>query len=217
MSLDDDAHEFGHHFKQGGWRLAFLVARCCDPSTNGGRPSKDENCSQVNGPKVPFRRFAEMAGVSPATVHYHYNAWQLAAEEGHCTPAEKLSPDSDDGGRDDLGEGDEEDRELFLKFYRQVREPKTGKGAHNNPQTGRSSSASGRSRRRATPTSTKGSPSGTPRSDATEHPLYGLVLAINGLSDALKRDLPASAVVSAAEKVASKQNRAALRRVVGIL
>jgi hypothetical protein len=27
MSLDNDAREFGQHFKQGGWRLGLLVAR----------------------------------------------------------------------------------------------------------------------------------------------------------------------------------------------
>lgn len=225
MSVDEDARAFGQHFKQGGWRLAFIVARCCDPTSKGGRPSQDENCSRVNGSeKVSFRRFAEMAGVSPATVLYHYKAWQLAAEEGHCTPAVQLRPDSDDGGRDDLGEGDEEDRKLWLKFYRQIREPQTGGAEKDRTQAGRSSSSGRKSRGKANSAKTGNQSDSTRQrngacseTDSTSHPLYGLLLDLNQLTDELKRGNPAASVISAAEKVADAKHRAALRRFIGVL
>ncbi|WP_156660677.1 hypothetical protein [Mycobacterium sp. 852002-10029_SCH5224772] len=216
MSIEEDARAFGQHFKQGGWRLAFLVARSCDPESKGGRPPLDGNRSPVNGTgKVSFRSFAEMAGVSPATVHYHYNAWKLAAEEGHCAPPVQLLPDSEDGGRDDLAEGDEEDRKLWLKFYRQVRESGNGPKSHGG-RAGHRSSSGRKSRAKADSAAGHSQSDSTSRSN-TEHPLYGLLLDINRLADELKFGSATTSLVAAAKKVASKEHRAALCRVTGAI
>ncbi len=147
MSLDDDAREFGQHFKQGGWRLGFLVARCCDPSSKGGRPPKDENRSQVNSSgKVSFRQFAEMAGVSPAHVSYCFRAWESAADDDHVPHAENLSPD-DDQALDHIEENDEDTRDGWLTYYRKVRdggEDEQPAEEQNRPH-GRTGSGSGKS------------------------------------------------------------------------
>lgn len=224
MSVEQDARAFGQHIKQGGWRLAFLVARSCDPTSKGGRPSQDENCSQENGSaKVSFRRFAEMAGVSASTVFYHYNAWQLAAEEGHCTPACQLMPDSEDGGRDDLEEVDEENRELWRKFYRMVRESNIGDTETKVAPKGRKSSEGRKRTTKADQQSheaSEGSASQTCEpGDPKAHPLYELLLAINELSDHLKPGHAASVadIVASAKRVATRRHRAALVRITGAM
>jgi hypothetical protein len=91
MSLDDDAHVFGQHF-QGGWQLGLLVARNVHKQAGAGRPSKSEPVRN----KVAPANFADKAGVSERTVQWYRNAWARAAEDGHCTPADELSPGDDD-------------------------------------------------------------------------------------------------------------------------
>jgi hypothetical protein len=87
MPVDDDAREFGQHFKQGGWRLGLLVARNVEPHKGQGkpRPPVDEAASPVadeKPSKVSGTEFAAKAGVSKQCVAYYYKAWQLAADEG---------------------------------------------------------------------------------------------------------------------------------------
>jgi hypothetical protein len=158
MPVDDDAREFGQHVKQGGWRLGFLVARCCDPSSKGGRPPKEENRPQVNSSgKVSLREFAAKAGVSPAQISYCYKAWQLAAEDGHCAPAEQLSPEDEDGSREDLEEDDEHTRESWLTYYRKARDGDQGGDIGGEPaeEQNRSSSRRGSGGRKQSTPETK--------------------------------------------------------------
>ncbi|GFG95315.1 hypothetical protein [Mycobacterium timonense] len=92
MSIEDDAARFGRHF-EGGWQLGLLVARNVHKQTGAGRPK-----SELVRNKVSCAEFAAKAEVSERTVQLYYDTWQLAAKEGHCTPAEQLSP----GGEDSL-------------------------------------------------------------------------------------------------------------------
>jgi hypothetical protein len=123
MSLDDDAAKFGRHF-QGGWQLGLLVARNVNKRAKPGKPPKSE---QVRN-KVSCAKFAELANVSERTVQWFYDAWQLAAEEGHCTPAELLMPGSEDPKLSGIDLRSHEFRELWRKYYREAR-PNAAGGA----------------------------------------------------------------------------------------
>jgi hypothetical protein len=107
MSLEDDAAVFGGNF-EGGWQLGLLVARNVHKRTQAGRPSKSE---QVRN-KVSCAKFAEKAEVSERTVQLFYDAWQLAAEAGHCTSADELLPGEEDPKLAGI------DPELWRKYYR---------------------------------------------------------------------------------------------------
>jgi hypothetical protein len=132
MSLDNDAREFGQHFKQGGWRLGLLVARNVEPHKGQGkpRPQVDEaaNATADEKPtKVSGTDFATKSGVSKQCVAYYYKAWQLAAEDGKCPHAETLSPD--DEVLDDIEEDDEHTREMWSKYLEKARTPAKPGGA----------------------------------------------------------------------------------------
>jgi hypothetical protein len=122
MPVDDDAREFGKHFKQGGWRLGLLVARNVEP----GSPGRPGNRSPENvSDKVSMSKFAELAGVSKSHVSYCFKAWQLAAGEGLCPHAETLSPD--DEVLDDIEQDDEHMLEKWPKYLEKAKEPQEPK------------------------------------------------------------------------------------------
>jgi hypothetical protein len=83
-----DATEFGHHIRQGGWRLGLLVARC----VFAGKPSARINAHQVEIGKVSTSVFARQAGIDQKTVQRYLNAWDLAAESGLVKRAADLAP-----------------------------------------------------------------------------------------------------------------------------
>lgn len=114
MSIEDNAAAFGRYF-EGGWQLGLYVARSVHKQSGVGRPPKSE---QVRN-KVSCARFAGLAGVSERTVQLYYDAWQLAAEGGRCTPVEQLSPDDEDPLLQDANTT--EMRELWRKLYREAR------------------------------------------------------------------------------------------------
>ncbi|MCX5045500.1 hypothetical protein OG921_20240 [Aldersonia sp. NBC_00410] len=58
--MDDDAREFGQHFKQGGWRLGLLVARNVEHGGAGGRPAENRSLENGSG-KVSMSQFADLA------------------------------------------------------------------------------------------------------------------------------------------------------------
>jgi hypothetical protein len=122
MSLEEDAAEFGRHF-EGGWQLGLLVARNVHKQSRAGRPKSE----QVRN-KVSCAKFADKAQVSERTVQLYYDTWQLAAKEGHCTPAEQLSPDKDDPKLVDVDVDSDERRGLWRDFYQAAR-PNAGGGA----------------------------------------------------------------------------------------
>lgn len=93
-TVDKDAAEFGLHFKQGGWRLGLLVARNVEKKQ--GKRTDLATSGEVTESKVSAAEFAKRAGVSESTVKYYFDAWQIAAIKGRCTPAEDLSPGEDD-------------------------------------------------------------------------------------------------------------------------
>lgn len=132
MSLDNDAREFGQHFKQGGWRLGLLVARNVEPHKGQGkpRPQVDEAAGATvteKPTKVSGTEFAIKSGVSKQCVAYYYKAWQLAADDGKCPHAETLSPD--DEVLDGIEEDDEHTRELWSKYLEKARTPAKPRGS----------------------------------------------------------------------------------------
>jgi hypothetical protein len=148
-----NAREFGAHFKQGGWRLGFLVAR----STKSGKPGRPSKASENPSPemdsdgKVSFTEFAKLAGVAQSHVSYHYMAWNLAAGDGLYPPAEQLSPGSSDGLRDDIEDDDDDARDKWLVYYRKARgtdsegelSPSQPRNKASGSQSGDSDSAAG--------------------------------------------------------------------------
>lgn len=135
MSVDEDAREFGQHFKQGGWRLGLLVARNVEPHKGQGkpRPRVDEVAPMQDLPvteKVSASAFAEKAGVSKQNVAYYYKAWQLAANDGNCPHAETLAPD--DEVLDDIEEDDQHTREMWSKYLQKAKEPREPKDSNAN-------------------------------------------------------------------------------------
>lgn len=217
MSVEQDARAFGQHFEI-GWQLGLLVARSVHKRTGAGRPSKSEPVRN----KVTCAQFAKLAGVSTRTVQLVCATWQLAADEGHCTPADQLLPGADDPKLSGIDVGDEEHREMWRKFYREVRERKAGNG-NARTGSGRRKDKAASSQSRADESRSADSDSSPHDSSATEtssdpaaHPLYGLLLAINELSDQLKQRRPAGSIVAVAQKVATKEHRAQLRRVMDL-
>jgi hypothetical protein len=82
------AQEFGNRVKAGGWDLGAMVAH----STFAGKASDRSNVSQIEAGKVTTTIFAELAGVSQATVNRYRRAWDLAAENSKVPGAETLTP-----------------------------------------------------------------------------------------------------------------------------
>ena len=223
-SIDRDAERFGRHF-EGGWQLGLYVARSVHKQPRAGRPPKSEPVRN----KVTCAQFAAKAGVSERTVQWYYDTWQLAAEEGHCTPADQLSPGDEDPLSPDTTTT--EHRDMWRKFYRQTRERRAESAnarTGSKRQRGRTSNSHARTDEHSDSTeneppsaeseiSRAGSTGGEKRSDPTDHPLYGLLLALNNLSDELKRGGSVASIIPAAEKTTTAQHRAALRRVIGVL
>lgn len=179
MAIQENAREFGQHFKQGGWRLGFLVARSVEHGGNGGRPSENRSLENSSG-KVSISRFAELAGVSKSHVSYYFRAWQLAAEDGHCPPAEQMSPDSDDGLRDDIDKDDDHAREMWSKYLQQAREAR-------EPGTTRGAKAGSGSKATAD-TAEKVSQAVEALTDASDKLAKNLVKVINGVGPKLMGD-----------------------------
>lgn len=134
MSIEEDARAFGRHF-EGGWQLGLLVARSVYKRSQAGRPAKSEPVRN----KVSCAKFAKMAGVSARTVQFYCDTWALAAEAGHCTPADELSPGAEDPRLSNIDMEDYEFRELWNKCYREVRQ--------RRQRTGNAESATKRQRR----------------------------------------------------------------------
>ncbi|MCV7100729.1 hypothetical protein [Mycobacterium palustre] len=117
MSIQEDARDFGQHFKQGGWRLGLLVARNVYVSgTERGR--SDLQASRVG--KVTANQFAETAGVSARSVQLYYRAWELAADKDECLHATELSPGSEDGNIN-FDEDDDAMRAKWSAYYKAAR------------------------------------------------------------------------------------------------
>lgn len=211
MSIDDDAARFGGHF-EGGWQLGLLVARNVYKRAGAGRPPKSE---QVRI-KVSPKQFAEKAGVSDRTVQLYYDTWQLAAEEGHCTPAEKLSPGDDDPLLPASASTDH--HELWRKFYTEVRHRKAEKANASRSNKRRQSAQDSPDTDNRHETSDNEAKANT---EPTEHALYPLLLAVNRLTDELKNHQrnggSVASLIAAAKEAASNRNRAALARVTGAL
>lgn len=122
-----DASEFGRHMSRGGWQLGLLVARNVSKEPGTGARS---DLALVQG-KVTANQFAELAGVSPRTVRYYYEAWMLAANrtDGPCvTPASALKPGQDDSQSiSELVDEEEPEarakalQDLWLQFYRKAK------------------------------------------------------------------------------------------------
>lgn len=209
MSLEEDAAKFGRHF-EGGWQLGLLVARNVHKRSRAGRPPISEPLRN----KVSCAKFAKMAGVSERTIQWYCDTWALAAEAGHCTPADQLSPGEEDPRLSGIDVDSYEVHELWNKCYREVRERRA--------KNGNAESDTRRQRRKRSTDETSSAESESCHADGTgsdpkAHPLYGLLLDLNQLSDELKRGGSAASIRAAAEKVAAKAHRAALRRITGEL
>lgn len=88
--IEMDAHEFGLHLKQGGWRLGLLVARDVEPFPHGGNMS--EARSNLAEGKVNATWFADHAGTTHERVMRYYRAWERYAAKGRVPHAAELSP-----------------------------------------------------------------------------------------------------------------------------
>lgn len=210
MSVEEDARAFGLHF-QGGWQLGLLVARNVHKRPGAGRPDNSEPVRN----KVSCAQFAKMARVSERTVQLYCNTWALAAQAGYCTPADQLEPGTDDPKLLGVDLDGYEFAELWRKCYREARHTKAGNTkARAGGRKGKTAESDCQSdaEPKAEPHANQ-----TGESDPRTHPLYGLMLAMNELSDCIKRHAPNAAIVAAAGKVVSKEHRAALRRATGVL
>lgn len=83
-----DAAEYARHVRGGGWALGLLVARnVLTDSPPGSKIVSDETIL-----KVSAHAFADLTGVSHATVSRHLRRWNHAATLGHVPPSDTLSP-----------------------------------------------------------------------------------------------------------------------------
>ncbi|MCV7030253.1 hypothetical protein [Mycobacterium sherrisii] len=218
MSIDEDARVFGQHF-EGGWQLGLLVARNVHKRARAGRPAKSERVRN----KVTCGEFAKLAGVSDRTIQWYWDTWALAAEAGHCTPADELPLGADDPRLTNIDVDNYEFRELWNKCYREVRQRRSKNGSKESgaKRERRNGSASQREpNEQSSAESESGRTHGNgdqTASDPKRHSLYGLQLAINELHEALKRHSSSAMIVDAAARVATKQHRAALCRVTGAM
>ena len=205
MSLDNDAREFGQHFRQGGWRLGLLVARNVKPGKAGRPPnrprvdnfepqevSEDSELpedievledneaaeSSENQDKVSISAFAAKAGVSKQYVANYYNAWELAADDGLCPHAEQLSPGEED--RDDIEQDDEHTRELWSVYLQKAKEP-------NEPREPREPKAPGT--HRGNPGGKRGSGSGSKADKTPQAQLHRAVEQVSNDAERLSEHL----------------------------
>lgn len=119
---EKDAAEFGVGVRCGGWRLGLLVARNVAPA-KAGRPKADENHSQENE-KISMNRFAELAGVSPSQVKYHWDAWEFASQAGLVPSADLIHLGDEDVCIDvDAIEDEENSKTHWSFFYRMAKNP----------------------------------------------------------------------------------------------
>lgn len=88
MSYKTDAHEFGLHVRQGGWRLGLLVARNVEPGTGSGDRTDLE--PRHDRAKVSATQFAEASGTSKTRVMRYVTAWEKAAKAGLVPHAAEL-------------------------------------------------------------------------------------------------------------------------------
>jgi hypothetical protein len=198
-SINNDAERFGRHF-EGGWKLGLYVARNVYKQPHSGRPPKSEPVRI----KVSCAEFGAMAGVSDRTVQLYYDAWELAAEAGHCTPAEELGP----GDEDPLLELDNstpEHRELWRKFYRQGRESTNGSESTQPSQTGSKPGSASTSTKDGTP-DTKVGQAMEALANTSEQLSKNLVKVVAGVGTKLMGD--DAALAKFAEDL--RQTRAAL-------
>jgi hypothetical protein len=94
MAVEVDAHEFGTHLRQGGWRLGLLVARNVERG-RAGRPPENRGNHPDSG-KVSAAEFARMAGLSDHKIVLRYlDAWDRYASEGKVKDSVSLSPEDE--------------------------------------------------------------------------------------------------------------------------
>jgi len=94
-AIDADAREFGHHMRQGGWRLGLLVARSVAPGKGHGGDRKSDQRFDRNveiDTKVSASEFANLSGTSAKRVMAHLRAWNKAAKDGHVPHSSELEP-----------------------------------------------------------------------------------------------------------------------------
>lgn len=116
-----DAEEFGIGVRCGGWRLGLLVARNVAPA-KAGRPKADNH--SLENEKVSMNRFAELAGVSPSHVKYHYDAWEFASQAGLVPSSGLITVGDEDVCIDvDAIEDEENDKTHWSFFYRMAKNP----------------------------------------------------------------------------------------------
>ena len=91
--VEQDAREFGLHVKQGGWRLALLVARNVKRGTGAGeRTDLQPRGNRPKVGKVSAREFSEWAQTDHKRVLRYLDAWDKAAKDGIVPPASDLTP-----------------------------------------------------------------------------------------------------------------------------
>lgn len=97
-----DAVEYGHHVKQGGWRLALLVARNVAKGVGTANLRNQKTPANVGSgrpgsEKVTIAAFAKASGVSQERISAHLAAWDKAAAD----PDMRIPSSSDlDPGQD---------------------------------------------------------------------------------------------------------------------
>jgi hypothetical protein len=85
----ETAEEFGRFARSGGWLLGAMVAHC----TFTGKASDRANIPEIEAGKVTTTIFAELAGVSQATVNRYRRTWDQASEAGVVPAASTLTPE----------------------------------------------------------------------------------------------------------------------------
>ena len=91
-----DAHEFGLHVKQGGWRLGLLVARNVEKDNgHGARTDLRLRNDRYEVKKVSATRFAEESSTSTPRVLRYWEAWERAADAGYVPHAADLTPNAE--------------------------------------------------------------------------------------------------------------------------
>lgn len=138
--IDRDAREFGLLYKQGGWRLGLLVARCVYVGDHGGTrddesdPVRDDDLESdtLNASaqcaldsKTTVAVFASKSGISERNVYLYHKAWELAADDGRCLHSKDLQPGQED--LEDIEEDDDDLRGDWPSYMRRAREPKKSK------------------------------------------------------------------------------------------
>lgn len=90
-TIELDAHEFGLHLKQGGWRLGLLVARNVEPGEGQGQP-RGERREEAKISATEFSRLAFGHANGEKRVMRYYRAWGRYADKGKVPHADDLRP-----------------------------------------------------------------------------------------------------------------------------